>query len=455
MKIRNKLTFLFTAITAALLLAFALAVYFSYGSNREEAYFKELHRTAVTKASLLLDAKIAPEVLQLIYKNTSTELYPEEVAIYDTRFHLLYHDAVSIDKVKETREMIDKIVKNKEIRFNQGDLQVVGFLYKHQGKAYVVTAAAKDIYGLNNAHILSYILLAGFLATIFFVFVGGRFFARQALKPVSDLVSTVEEINARSLDSRVSEGNGKDELAELAITFNKMLDRLESSFDAQKQFVSGISHELRTPLAAMLAELELSLQKERSIAHYQATINHAIDDGQRLAKLCNNLLDFAKASYDPAEISFSELRLDELLLDTRSQLLHRSPEYKVTLTFEQEIEDDDFISVKGNEYLLGLAFINIMDNACKFSADQACQIAITYDTGKVTLRFRDEGIGIPQEELSSIFKPFYRGKNDNYTSGSGIGLSLSKKIIDLHQGLVSVSSAQGQGTVFILSFPHL
>jgi len=455
MKIRNKLTLLFTALIATLLLVFAIAVFLLYSKNREDEYYKELHKTAITKANLLLDAKIAPEVLQLIYKRTASDLYPEEVAVYDKQFNLLYHDAVKVDKVKENRAMIDEIIRNKEISFNQGDLQVVGFLYHHQGKDYVITAAAKDVYGLNNAKTLKYTLLTGFFASIILVFISGRFFAKQALKPVSDLVSKVEDINAKSLDSRVNEGDGKDEIAELAITFNRMLDRLENSFDTQKQFVSSISHELRTPLAAMLAELELSLQKERTIADYREAIAHAIEDAQKLAKLCNSLLNFAKASYHPSEISFKSVRLDEVLMDARTQILHQNPSYKVNLIFEKEIEDDDFISVKGNEYLLNTAFMNVMENACKFSEDRECLVAITYHAEKTIIRFQDNGIGISSEELSNIFKPFYRGENKQYASGTGIGLSLCKKIVDLHHGEIWVSSVQHGGTVFTIELPHL
>lgn len=455
MKIRNKLTLLFTALIATLLLFFAFTVFLLYSKSREAEYYKELHKSAITKANLLLDAKIAPEVLQLIYKRTASELYPEEVAIYDTQFNLLYHDAVKIDKVKEDRVMIDEIIKNKEISFNQGDLQVVGFLYHHQQKDYVITAAAKDIYGLSNASALGYTLFIGFFAAVILVFISGRLFAKQALKPVSDLVNKVEDINAKSLDSRVNEGNGRDEIAELAITFNRMLDRLESSFDTQKQFVSSISHELRTPLAAMLAELELSLQKERTIADYHTAIGHAIEDGQKLARLCNSLLDFAKASYHPSEISFKVVRLDEVLMDARIQLLRQNPLGKVTLIFEKEIENDSFISVNGNEYLLNAAFKNVMENACKFSEEQECVVAITYHAGKTIIRFQDNGIGIASEELPNIFKPFYRGINKQYASGTGIGLSLCKKIVDLHHGEIWVSSAPNTGTVFTIELPHL
>lgn len=455
MKIRNKLTLLFTCLIAVLLLVLTTTVYLTYSENRQTSYFQELQRTAITKANLLLDAKIAPHVLQLIYKSTANKLYPEEVAIYDTDFNLLYHDAVNVDKVKETRAMIDEIIRNHEIRFIQQDLQVVGFLYKHHEKSYVITAAAKDVYGLQNAETLRYTLILGFLISIGLVFISGRLFAKKALQPVSALLGKAEEISAKNLDARLPEGNGKDEIAELAITFNNMLNRLENSFDAQKQFVSSISHELRTPLASMLAELELALQKERDLKTYQEAIRHAMDDGKKLAKLSSNLLDFAKASYDPAEISFKEIRLDEVLMDTRTQLCHTNPEYKINLVFEQEIESDNYISINGNEYLLNVAFMNVMDNACKFSVKQECIVNISYHQTRTTIRFQDTGLGIDPSEIPNIFNTFYRGKNRHHAAGSGIGLSLTKKIVQLHQGSIEVSSVKNEGTTFTITFTHL
>jgi signal transduction histidine kinase len=234
-----------------------------------------------------------------------------------------------------------------------------------------------------------------------------------------------------------------------------MLNRLEQSFDAQKQFVSNISHELRTPLTAMMAELMLTISKERELTEYRQSIQHAISDAQKLVKLSNGLLDFAKASYDPAEINFRELRLDEILLDARNDVLHAFPSYKVNIIFEQEIEDDDFISVLGNEYLLKVAFKNLMENGCKFSDQQECFVAITYLREHTILRFQDHGIGIPEEELGKIFNAFYRGSNKKYTDGNGIGLSLTQRIIKLHKGAITVVSVKGEGTTFTVSLPHV
>jgi signal transduction histidine kinase len=455
MTIRKRLTILFTTIIAALLLAFALVIYFSFAQNREEEYYSLLHHTAITKANLLFDAKVQPAVLQVIYRNAENSLFQEEVAIYDTSFHLLYHDAVDIDKVKETRKMIEEIVAKKQIRFYQDSLQVVGFLYHHKKNDYVITAAANDEAGYSKLRNVKYTLIVTLFIAIIFVYMAGQFFASRALKPVSDLVDEVEDITATNLDLRVNEGNGKDEIAELAITFNAMLDRLEKSFDAQKEFVSNISHELRTPLTAMLTELQVTVEKERENQFYKDSIHHAISDAQKLVRLSNSLLDLAKANYDHTEISFKDVRLDEVILDARNDVLHNHPGYKIDIIFEQEIEDDDFISVLGNEYLLKVAFMNLIENGCKFSNKNESSIAISYLSDKTVLRFKDDGIGISNEELPKIFNAFYRGENKKFTVGNGIGLSLTKKIIELHKGSVSVISKINDGTIFNVELPHL
>lgn len=455
MKIRNRLTFLFMSIIAALLMAFVLVVYFSFSENREEEYYSSLGYTAITKANLLLDAKIPPKVLQLIYKHSPNTLFQEEVAIYDTSFHLLYHDAVEIDKVKETRQMIYEIVAKKQIKFYQGEMQVVGIYYYHNDKGYVITSAANDQYGYAKLHNLKYTLIIAFFVAIIFIYIAGYIFSAKALKPVSDMIDKVEEITATNLDLRINEGNSKDEITELAVTFNAMLNRLEKSFDAQKEFVSNISHELRTPLTAMLTELQVTLEKERSNDYYKDAIHHAISDTKKLVRLSNSLLDLAKANYDHTEIAFKELRLDELILDTRNDALHDQPGCKINILFEKEIEDDDFISVLGNEYLLSVAFMNLMENGCKFSKDNEMAVAITYFKDKTILRFQDHGMGMDEAELPHIFTAFYRGANQQFVSGNGIGLSLTKKIIELHHGTIMVTSQKNEGTIFTVEIPHV
>ena len=455
MTIRNKLTLLLTTILAALLLAFISFIYFSFSENREDEYYTILRNTAITKAKLLLDAKVAPQVLQLIYSHSENTLFQEEVAIYDTSFNLLYHDGVEIDKVKETRKMIDEIVYKKEIRFYQGNVQVVGFLFHHNNKNYVLTGAAADEYGYAKLLNLRFTLFIAFCAAIVFIFFSSRFIANKALQPVADMVDKVQEITANNLDLRINTGNNKDEIAELAITFNAMLDRLEKSFNAQQDFVSNISHELRTPLTAMMAELQLTYNNPGSNDAYKQSISHAINDAKKIVRLSNSLLDLAKANYDPSSITFKEVRLDEILMDSRQDVKHNHLDYKVNILFEKEIEDDDFISVKGNEYLLKVAFSNLIENGCKFSESKEVTVAITYYKDKTILRFQDYGIGMHHTEIPKVFTSFYRGENKKFAGGNGIGLSLTKKIIDLHKGTIDVISKINEGTTFTVELPHL
>lgn len=455
MMIRNRLTLLFTTVVAAIMLLFAFAVYFFYAHDRQDEFRKLLHQQALMKASLLFDAGVDPTVLQLIYKNSRNVLHQEEVAIYDTAFVLRYHDAVDIDFVKETRPMIDAVKRQKSIAFIQDDWQVVGFLYRHSGQDYVITAAAHDDYGLHTLANLRDILIVLFLSSIIVTLLVSRFLAHQSLKPISSVVSGVEEITATNLDSRLDEGNSKDEIAVLSITFNRMLDRLEHSFEAQKQFVVNISHELRTPLAAIIAELDLARLRSRSADDYREAIDRARNDAGRLARLTSLLLDLAKASYDRTEIAMHDVRIDEVLIDASGSIHRNDPEADVNAVYDGEIEDDREITVRGNHYLLSTAFSNIMENGCKYSADRSVDVHISAVDGTVTVRFVDNGVGIPPDDVPHIFTPFFRGSNTKPAHGSGIGLSLTHRIIALHGGSITFESRLNEGTTFIVTLPNI
>jgi len=455
MKVRTRLTILFTVITATILLAFASVIYFSAKKNREKEFYSILKKEAITKANLFFNAKVDAKTLQDIYRNNREILNEVEVAIYDTGFNLLYHDAVDIDYVKETPEMTNEIFQKGEIQFYQQDWQVIGLLYEYKNKNYIITATAIDQYGYNKLNSLLKNSIIVFIISIIFIYIAGLYFSKKAFDPVKDMIEKAKLISATNLDLRLNSNGSKDELAELANTFNEMLNRLENSFDAQKHFVSNISHELRTPLAAIITELELSTNKEKSVAEYKSTIQNALGDAKKLVRLLNSLLDLAKTSYDPSEIAFKPIRIDEILLDARQQVQQANSDYKIDIVFEQEFENDNQISINGNEYLLKVAFANLFENGCKFSKDKQSSVSISFERDKIQLRFTDKGIGISENDLNHIFTPFYRGENKIYAEGNGIGLALTQNIILLHKGTISVSSKQNEGTTFYVELLHI
>ncbi len=451
MKIKNRLSLLFTALTAAILLIFAALIYVSAATNRETEFYKSLKKEAITKANLFFNAKVDSKTLQTIYLSNREVLNEVETAIYDTSFTLLYHDAISIDAVKESQQMINSIRNKNLIEFYQKDWQVVGLKYTFEGKNYIVIATAFDQYGYSKLKSLGKNSLIMFICAIIFIYALGRFFSKKALTPIVEMNDKAKNISATNLHLRI-DSTGKDELAELAKTFNQMLERLEQSFEAQKDFVSNISHELRTPLSTIITELQLAVIRERNLEEYKTVIHNVLVDSQKLAKLSNSLLDFAKASYDPSVITFKEVRLDEILLDAQNQVMNSDKLFTISLAYEGNIDEERF--VKGNEYLLKTAFINLMENACKFSIDKHCSITIAIQQDSSILQFKDKGIGISEEDLHKIFTPFYRGKNKVLADGNGIGLPLTKKIVELHHGTISVETGDHSGTTFEVILPN-
>ncbi|MDM1346320.1 HAMP domain-containing histidine kinase [Myroides marinus] len=450
MRIKTRLTLWFTLLVASILLVFAVVVYWSSSKNREVEFFEELEKEAITKAKLYLETEVKSSTLHKIYKYNNEVINEVQVAVYDFDFNLLYHDAEEIDSVKETKEMIDQIVSKGRVHLFQGEWQVIGIVYSSGGKDYVVTAIALDQYGYTKLHNLFLTILILSIVSLIVIFFVGSFFAERVLRPLKLMNEEINNITATNLDLRVSTDSNQDELSRLGNTFNTMLDRLEQSFDSQKQFVSNISHELRTPLAAVIAELELSLAKEQDKEKYVKTIENALGDAKRLVRLSNSLLDFAKASYDPTEIVFKPTRVDEVVLDACQKIQKANAGYTFGFMIDERIDSEELVTVHANPYLLEVAIANLLENACKYSDNHHGTVSISNHHGAVIIEITDQGLGMSAEDLDGIFKPFFRGENGKHFDGNGIGLSLTKKVIDLHKGTITVQSEVNKGTTFTI-----
>lgn len=453
MKIRTRLALLFTVITATILLIFASIIYISAKNDRENEFYKRLKVEALTEANLLFNAKVPASILQEIYANNRNKVGEVEIAIYNHQFELKYHDAVYLDFVKETPELIEEVYHKGERFFYQNGRQVSAVRFQSNGETLVVTATAEDNFGFQKLNNLFNSIVLVFVCSIAVIFFAGLFFARKVLHPIAEMTAKAKLISASNLDLRIESLNKKDELSELANTFNDMLNRLENSFEAQKEFVSNISHELRTPLTAISVELEMSLQKIQTVEEYERAIRDAQVDTKKIIRLTNSLLDFAKASYDRSEITFKPLRVDEVLVEAMQQVTQSNTDYHIDVQFDNVEDDESLISISGNNYLLKVAFANILENGCKFSENKMCLASIFHVENKVVITFRDNGIGISEVDLKQLFKPFFRGENQQFSSGHGIGLSLTHKIVLLHKGHIEIESQNGKGTKIIVELP--
>lgn len=456
MKIRTALTLKYTCITATIFLLCTVLVYLISEQTRDQTFFRNLKSEAITKANLFLANQVDAKTMQSVYLNNKKFINEVEVAVYTTNFNMLYHDAIHNDIVKENQAMINDILQKREIEFHIGKYQGIGMVYPYQGKNYIVTAAAYDGYGYDNLFGLQETLIILFIVGLSLLFIAGYFLARITLRPISHIANEAESITVSHIDRRLAVKNKNDELGELCITFNALLDRLESSFNSQKAFVSNVSHELRTPLAALTAEVDVSLQKERTNEQYRLAMLNMQQDAKRMTRLVDGLLNLAKADYCKEDISMREVRLDELLLDVRELILRAHADYSVELLFCNDEDDDDrLITTIGNPYLLNIAFTNLIENNCKYSANHSSIVQISFRGNWSVVRMSDNGLGMSADDKKHLFTLFYRGGNSTAAEGYGIGMTLAQKIIHLHGGNIAVHSEQGRGTSFVVELKHV
>lgn len=447
MKIRNRLTLLVSIVFGSILLAFVVGVYQFYSNKCKEDYFDRLRFRAELKIDLIDGETVDPDILHAIYESSPPNMEPQLTA-YDLRSGtMVYRDKQWTLPPRVYKDIVTSVTHSRTpVERWEGNNQLCGFVHRGDRTTYAVITSGHDILGERQLSQLRMALAVAYILAMIATAFTARFFTKKALQPVALMTDKVKDITlSNHLGLRLDEGNRQDEVAQLAIMFNQLLAQLEKSFDSQKQFVYNISHELRTPLSAIIAELELSTDNPHiTTDDYHRIVSKVLDDAHRIVKLSNNLLDLAKANYSPAEIGMRELRLDELLLNLCGSVQNNNTGYAVQLIFDvDDIDDDRSISIMGNEYLLGVAFGNLMDNGCKFSPSHSCEVHIGYDAHDAIVRVIDHGIGIVEDDREAIFQPFYRGCNKGFADGNGIGLSLTKRIIELHKGKIILDSRAG------------
>lgn len=448
MKIRDRLSLQFTILAASLLFLVLAAIYLLTWRNQKKDFYGHLMDRAVTNAELFLaQDNLSAEKFRDVQKKYPQVLPDEIVHIYNDKDQSVF---IADSAAQWPRPIIDRVRRDKSIYYSEGARQAVGIYYPDNSGDFVILASAIDKYGAANLRQLFWIMVVGFLISVFVLFFTGRLFARIALSPIIKVIHDVKIIRSSSLNLRLSTKGGKDEINELAVTFNNLLEHLEQSFEAQSSFVAHASHELRTPVTSIIGDVEVTLSQQRSIEDYQKTLQGVLAESEKLNDLINNLFELAQTNIDITE--FRELRLDELIWQIKDEWTSRTPESRIDLQYNLP-EDPRKYTIQGNNYLLFIAISNILKNAIKFSNNHVVTFRLFLQNNTPVISIRDTGIGIGKEDLQKIFQPFYRGANTFGYAGYGVGLSLADKIFRLHNISVSVKSQLEKGTEFQLFFP--
>ena len=414
-------------------------------------------------AHLLLEKRaFSGSLLHRIDEDTYTTYSNRRVAIYDEQNKLLY-DSGELNNIHKgkadfiiTPALLAQITQQKQVEISDEPRMGIGLLLRHaNGRYYKVISYAIDDYGRYKLREAILVSAALFLVAFLVVIALSRVFARRSIKPIADMIQQIDRISVSTIEARLITPNNGDELARLAATFNEMLDRI-STFEMQRSFVSNASHELRTPLTLITNQIEVALIKPRTDEEYREILLSILEDIDKLNALSNGLLELAQFDVKQIQVSWKMVDLDEILYESVATILHKHPDYNVTFITDSQDEDESLpsIQVRGEESLLKMAFINLIENGCKFSPDHRARIRLRTTATTVQVTVEDRGIGIAKAELDYIFQPFYRATNAKTIKGNGIGLSLTEKIIKLHGGSIAIHSQLTVGTTFTVSLPR-
>ncbi|MFT5724039.1 MAG: signal transduction histidine kinase [Bacteroidia bacterium] len=344
------------------------------------------------------------------------------------------------------------MVSNDSFKFEVSDLQGVSRIFQVNGEDYLVIVTAVDSVGVENLSFLKSLIVLLVLLGIPVIFLGSFIITTKAFLPISRKIDHANAISASNLHERLKVYNSKDEIGQLAVAFNKLLDRLEVSFAAQKSFIRNASHEIRNPLTAIMGEAEITVSKHRSNEEYVKSLTTIITVAETLNLSVNNLLQLSKVTANEGNIKREIIQFDEFLNDIKISFDFLNPENQVNLKIAENVRNDVY-SILGNKNLLKTAIINILDNACKFSSNGKVDVSLTYNNRWIELIIADTGIGIEATDIEKIRTPFYRGNNTLKIRGSGIGFTLSFKIIDIHLGKLEVQSRIEIGTEVHVKLP--
>ncbi len=453
MQIRTRLTLQFLLLGGVIMIIASIAIFLSSANFRSEDFYNRLMDKARSTANLLFntDGVDANRILR-IENNSPVFVQNEKIIILNFKNDTVYNSDENSDIVIKNN-YLDRVRMGYNIGYKQDPYTVLGTLYYTKYDRFVIIAAAIDAEGSAHLEKLKIILIIVCLISLLLFFIAGWFYSGRALKPISDVVKKVEDISITSLNLRVLEGNGTDEIGRLAKTFNKMLERLETSFGMQKNFIANASHELRTPLTSINGQLEVLMMKDRSTAEYKSALGSVLDDIKSLIDLSNRLLMIARTSAeDPVHFN-KKIRIDEILWQVQEEITRFNKGYRINISMDDSLTDSDQMIVVGDDSLLKIAVSNLIDNACKYSSDHTVDIRFRHIEKFIEVVFEDRGIGISEGDHQKIFEPFYRGANTISFSGTGIGLPLVDQIIKNHNGTVKLVSQIGKGTVVTVLLP--
>lgn len=461
MTLRNQLSQTLLILVAGVLGLVLFGVYVQAERERGAGYLERMRLRAYAEGVRFMES---PDYGSAIAPRTwlqGSEEPPRFLALYSIQNQLLYVLDSTDGDLTFGATLLNKIRQEGLVYGHQGLVEWAAIAFgKDQYNGLLVVCGGVDIPGRERVRRLAWVLGTAWIFGVVLTWLLSYGFAGRALRPVSHLLDKLDDLHAeQALQYNLPEAARKDEIGRLARRFNDLMDRLREAVGTRQQFLGLASHQLRTPLASMKTEMEVLLKQERSPEEYRAALSGLLQRLEDLNATARRLLALVQLEVGGDALRRNELSLDEILLDVQSWWGRHRPDARIELLLDEGVDDASLFSVQGDEELLKTALHNLIENALKYSETPWTQVQLrrteTIQGHALAVAVHDRGRGIPEDQISRLIEPFYRGSNSGGQPGHGLGLALVSKIALWHGGSLEVQSKVGVGSTFTLVLPPI
>lgn len=453
MKIRNKILIYFSTTVIALTAISLSIIYILFSEYREEEFQQQQNEKIHTTIKLIEKFKReSAKISYLIDQQDINDFYDEKLVVYDSNNNLVFASLDSLDIVK-AESVLNKLSPTQRwVETKEENYDLIGVYIEGMSQGYYAVSKAYDALGYTKLYFLRNVLIGMFLLITIVVTLVSWYLSLKISEPITKLAENLNklDLSKEKFDEFPIETSSY-ELNQLTQRFNELLRRTNETFAFQKHTIHHISHQLKTPISIIVSELE-RVKELSDLGVIKSKIESQIIKTKSLGGIINVLLEISKIE-SGQEIQKQEMRIDELIFDVIDELNIIYPNFNFEVNYTADEFEESKLLIKINSILIRQAIRNLLSNCVAYSNNLKAEIKIDCsEKNRLKIQIINSGKPISTEEQSFLFNHFFRGENSQGKIGFGLGLVLSKKIIELNSATITYSNPSPEINVFELNF---